>query len=131
MTTVALESTVFSRLGLPAPANAEALARATAAIEERGAVAAVAAVLDGVARIAPLDGADHERVLVGEVLVERSDRDAGGFGDVVRGRGVVAALAEKASRLGEDACDEASRPLLAWHLARFSVTAGMRVERHE
>ena len=48
---VALESTIFSNLGLPSPANAEALARCTAAIRARGAVPAVTAVLDGVARV--------------------------------------------------------------------------------
>ncbi|MET0909381.1 MAG: pseudouridine-5'-phosphate glycosidase, partial [Ilumatobacteraceae bacterium] len=47
---VALESTIFSHLGLPSPANGEALRRCLTAIRERGAVPAVTAVLDGVAR---------------------------------------------------------------------------------
>jgi pseudouridine-5'-phosphate glycosidase len=48
---VALESTIFSTLGLPAPANAEALARCDAAVRAAGAVPAVTAVLDGEARV--------------------------------------------------------------------------------
>lgn len=59
---VALESTIFSHLGLPSPANAEALARCTAAIREGGAVPAVTAVLDGVARVG-LDPSEHDRIL--------------------------------------------------------------------
>ena len=48
---VALESTVFSRLGLPAPAGAEAQRRAYAAVMAAGAVPALTVVLDGVARV--------------------------------------------------------------------------------
>ena len=59
---VALESTIFSHLGLPSPANAEALERCTSAIRSGGAVPAVTAVLDGVARVG-LDDAEHERIL--------------------------------------------------------------------
>lgn len=59
---VALESTIFSTLGLPAPANVEALERCLAAVRAGGAVPAVTAVLDGVARVG-LDQAGHERVL--------------------------------------------------------------------
>lgn len=59
---VALESTIFSNLGLPAPANAEALARCLAAVRNGGAVPAVTAVLDGVARVG-LPEAEHERIL--------------------------------------------------------------------
>jgi pseudouridine-5'-phosphate glycosidase len=59
---VALESTIFSNLGLPSPANAEALTRCTGAIRARGAVPAVTAVLDGVARVG-LREAEHDRIL--------------------------------------------------------------------
>ncbi|HSL57335.1 MAG TPA: pseudouridine-5'-phosphate glycosidase [Acidimicrobiales bacterium] len=59
---VALESTIFSHLGLPSPANAEALERCLTAIRAGGAVPAVTAVLDGVARVG-IDPADHERIL--------------------------------------------------------------------
>ena len=48
---VALESTIFSNLGLPSPANAEALDRCLAAVRATGAIPAVTAVLDGVARV--------------------------------------------------------------------------------
>jgi pseudouridine-5'-phosphate glycosidase len=44
---VALESTVYSRLGLPDPHNRRALERSIAAIEAAGAVPALTAVLEG------------------------------------------------------------------------------------
>ena len=59
---VALESTIFSNLGLPSPANAEALDRCIDAIREGGAAPAVTAVLDGVARVG-LDQDEHDRIL--------------------------------------------------------------------
>ncbi|MEE9417018.1 MAG: pseudouridine-5'-phosphate glycosidase [Acidimicrobiales bacterium] len=59
---VALESTIFSNLGLPSPANAEALERCTAAIEQGGGVAAITAVIDGVPR-AGLLRSEHDRIL--------------------------------------------------------------------
>lgn len=59
---VALESTIFSNLGLPSPANREALERCTAAIRRHGAVPAVTAVLDGVARVG-LDEHETGRIL--------------------------------------------------------------------
>ncbi len=59
---VALESTIFSHLGLPSPHNREALDRCTAAVRARGAVPAVTAVLDGVVRVGLTD-AERERIL--------------------------------------------------------------------
>lgn len=59
---VALESTIFSNLGLPSPANAEALDRCLDAVAARGAVPAVTAVLDGVPRVGIATG-EHERIL--------------------------------------------------------------------
>ena len=59
---VALESTIFSHLGLPSPANAEALRRCQEVIRAADAVPAVTAVLDGVARVG-LTSAEHERIL--------------------------------------------------------------------
>jgi pseudouridine-5'-phosphate glycosidase len=59
---VALESTIFSNLGLPSPSNAEALERCLVAIREQGVVPAVTAVLDGVARVG-LEPDDLERIL--------------------------------------------------------------------
>lgn len=59
---VTLESTIFSNLGLPSPNNAEALDRCLAAVRASGAVPAVTAVLDGVARVG-LAPSEHERIL--------------------------------------------------------------------
>lgn len=59
---VALESTIFSNLGLPSPANREALERCIAAVRANAAVPAVTAVLDGVARIG-LESHEHDRIL--------------------------------------------------------------------
>lgn len=59
---VAMESTIFSHLGLPSPNNAAALERCIAAVRAAGGVPAVTAVLDGVARVG-IDPAEHERIL--------------------------------------------------------------------
>lgn len=59
---VAMESTIFSNLGLPSPANREALDRCIAVVRAAGAVPAVTAVLDGVPRVG-IDEADHPRIL--------------------------------------------------------------------
>lgn len=59
---VALESTIFSNLGLPSPANGEALQRCIAAIRSHGAVPAITAVLDGMARVGIAES-EHERIL--------------------------------------------------------------------
>jgi pseudouridine-5'-phosphate glycosidase len=66
---VALESTVFSRLGLPAPAGEDARRRAYEAVVAAGAVPALTVVLDGVARVG-VEDADLPRVLA-------ADRKAG------------------------------------------------------
>jgi len=58
---VALETTLFSTLGLPSPANAEALDRCLAAIRAAGAVPAITAVLDGQPRVG-VDAAEHDRI---------------------------------------------------------------------
>ena len=54
---VALESTIFSELGLPSPSNAEAFQRCVAAVRESGAVPALTAVLDGVPTVGVSDDA--------------------------------------------------------------------------
>ncbi len=59
---VALESTIFSHLGLPSPHNREALERCTAAVRAGGAIPAVTAVLDG-AVLLGLSDDEHERIL--------------------------------------------------------------------
>jgi len=69
---VALESTIFSNLGLPSPANEEALTRTIAAVSNAGAVPAVTAVIDGNVRVG-LDEDMHDRIL-GEA-VKTAERD--------------------------------------------------------
>jgi len=59
---VALESTIFSHLGLPSPFNREALERCTMAVRTNGAIPAVTAVLDGEVRLG-LTGDEYERIL--------------------------------------------------------------------
>ena len=58
---VALESTIFSELGLPSPANRLALERCCAALDAAGAEAAVAAVIDGEVRLG-IDGSERDVV---------------------------------------------------------------------
>ncbi len=59
---MALESTIFSHLGLPSPHNREALDRCATAVRNGGAIPAVTAVLDGVVRVG-LTESEHERIL--------------------------------------------------------------------
>lgn len=59
---VAMESTIYSNLGLPSPANREALERCDAAVRRVGAVPAITAVLDGVPRVG-LDAHEWPRIL--------------------------------------------------------------------
>ncbi len=59
---VALESTIFSHLGLPSPANSEALDRCLDAIRRGGAIPAITAVLDGAVRLG-LETSEHGRIL--------------------------------------------------------------------
>lgn len=59
---VALESTIFSGFGLPEPDNRSCLDRCLAAVREGGAVPAITAVLDGVARVG-VEADEYERVL--------------------------------------------------------------------
>jgi pseudouridine-5'-phosphate glycosidase len=69
---VAMESTIYSTLGLPVPHNAEALQRCKAAVRAGGAVPAVTAVVDGRWRIG-LTEAEEERVLQGTRKVAERD----------------------------------------------------------
>ena len=69
---VAMESTIYSTLGLPVPHNAEALRRCKAAVERGGAVPAVTAVVDGTWRVG-LTEAEEERVLLGTRKVAERD----------------------------------------------------------
>ena len=58
---VAMESTIFSHLGLPSPANEEALSRCETVVRAAGAVPAVTAVFDGAAQVG-IDDSLRERV---------------------------------------------------------------------
>ena len=69
---VALESTIFSTLGLPAPSNSEALKLCLAAIREAGATPALTAVIDGTI-CAGVSEELHERVLSSSVKVAARD----------------------------------------------------------
>ncbi len=71
---VALESTIFSTLGLPAPANVEALGRCESAIRRAGALPAVTAIIDGEARVGLED--DEAQLIFGEAR-KVAERDLG------------------------------------------------------
>ncbi len=68
---VAMESTIYSHLGLPSPANAEALERCSAAIRAAGAVPAVTAVLDGEIRVGLAPGEEQRILGPGRKAAER------------------------------------------------------------
>jgi pseudouridine-5'-phosphate glycosidase len=69
---VALESTIFSTLGLPAPANSDALRRCQEAVRAGGAEPAVTVILDGIARVG-IEPEDEQRVLGGSTKVAERD----------------------------------------------------------
>jgi pseudouridine-5'-phosphate glycosidase len=69
---VAMESTIYSTLGLPVPHNADALRRCKAAVVAGGAVPAVTAVLDGRWRVGLSDD-EEQRVLLGTRKVAERD----------------------------------------------------------
>jgi pseudouridine-5'-phosphate glycosidase len=69
---VAMESTIYSSLGLPVPANTEALERCSAAIRAAGAVPAMVAVLGGRWHVG-VTGDDVERVLATDRKVAERD----------------------------------------------------------
>ena len=69
---VAMESTVYSTLGLPADAGAEALERSRAACAERGVTPAITAVVDGVAVVGLTDD-DHDRLHAATTKVAERD----------------------------------------------------------
>lgn len=69
---VALESTVFSSLGLPGPAGAEARTRVYEAVSAGGAQPALTVVLDGTARVG-VDDDEVPRVLAADRKVAERD----------------------------------------------------------
>ena len=74
---------------------------------------------------------DDDRVLVREVLVERSDRDPGSLGDAIgRAGGVAVALENVSSRL-QDRLDRLARTLLTRAATRFQSGCRRHFERSQ
>ena len=96
---VAMESTIFSTLGLPVPHKAEALRRCTAAVEAGGAVPAVTAVLDGRWRVG-LSADEEERVLAGVRKVAERDLAVAAAQSWEVGVTTVSASVDLAARAG-------------------------------
>ena len=96
---VALESTIFSTLGLPSPANEEALQRCLTVIRSAGAVPALTAVLDGVI-CAGVSEEAHERVLASAVKVAARDLSTVGFRNLPEGATTVSASVVIADAVG-------------------------------
>ena len=96
---VALESTIFSRLGLPSPANRECFERCAAAVRDSGAVPALTAVIDGVA-VVGVEAADLDRVLAGANKVAARDLAHAVSGGLDVGVTTVSAALTLAARAG-------------------------------
>ena len=96
---VALESTIFSGLGLPSPANRECLDRCVAAVRDGGAVPALTAVIDGVATVG-IEASDLDRVLVGTHKVAARDLVSAVSGGLDVGVTTVSASLTLAARAG-------------------------------
>ncbi len=71
---------------------------------------------------------NEDRVLVGEVLVERADRYAGSLGDPVGGPGGVALTFENLSSRLDDGLHRRLRPCLLGSFRGSSRRSGMRVD---
>lgn len=69
---VALESTIFSRLGLPAPHNRVALQACHQAIRDQGAVPAMIAIIDGAIRVG-VDRRHHDEILNANKKIAKRD----------------------------------------------------------
>lgn len=96
---VALESTIFSTLGLPSPANEKALQRCLTVIRSAGAVPALTAVLDG-SICAGVSEEAHERVLASAVKVAARDLSTVGFRNLREGATTVSASVVIADAVG-------------------------------
>mgnify|MGYP001456023502 FL=1 len=96
---VALESTIFSTLGLPSPANEQALQRCLAVIRSVGAVPALTAVLDGNI-CAGIPEELYERVLGSSVKVAARDLATAGFRHLSEGATTVSASVVIADGVG-------------------------------
>ena len=96
---VALETTIFSNLGLPSPANEQALDRCMSAIRALGAVPALTAVIDG--RIwAGVPTELHQRVLSCGVKIAERDLSVATAQELAEGVTTVSASLAIAERAG-------------------------------
>ena len=96
---VALETTIFSNLGLPSPANEQALDRCMSAIRALGAVPALTAVIDG--RIwAGVPTELHKRVLSCGVKIAERDLSVATAQELAEGVTTVSASLAIAERAG-------------------------------
>jgi pseudouridine-5'-phosphate glycosidase len=96
---VALESTIFSNLGLPSPSNEEALNRCIRAVRKEGAVPALTAVLDG-ELYAGVSPDTHERILESTTKVAARDLSTSVAKKLSVGATTVSASLAIASALG-------------------------------
>jgi len=96
---VALESTIFSTLGLPSPANAEALEMCLSAVRRSGAIPALTAVLDGVIW-AGVPEELHERVLDASTKVAARDLGIASSQNIASGATTVSASVLIAHQVG-------------------------------
>ncbi len=96
---VALESTIFSTLGLPEPANRECFQRVIAALRHGGAVPALCGVLDGVA-VLGADSAQAERLFGGSTKLAARDLSAAVAAGLAVGVTTVSATATLAAAAG-------------------------------
>ena len=87
---VALESTIFSTLGLPSPANAEALDMCWSAVRQSGTVPSLTAVLDGVIW-AGVPEQLHKRVLEASVKLAARDLSIASSQNIAAGATTVSA----------------------------------------
>lgn len=96
---VALESTIFSTLGLPSPANAEALDMCLSAVRQSGAVPALTAVLDGVIW-AGVPEQLHKRVLEASAKLAARDLSIASSQNIASGATTVSASVLIAHQVG-------------------------------
>ena len=98
---VALESTIYSGFGLPAPHNHQCLERTLAAVAAGGAVAAITAVIDGEARVG-LEPGEHERILGADQKLAMRDLGPAVARGVRAGATTVSASLQLATLAGID-----------------------------
>lgn len=96
---VAFESTIFSGLGLPSPANRECFDRCVTAVRDGGAVPSLTAVVDGVA-VVGVETSDLDRVFAGTRKVAARDLAGAVSGGLDVGVTTVSASLTLAARAG-------------------------------